>query len=79
MELTKYLQNATKIQDLTCSSEAMLLCLQLLQDVVYGFRYAGLAVLFVVPEFRYREAAASVVLIDLQQCGRPPLLAVPSR
>jgi len=41
----------------------------LLQDVVYGFRYAGLAILFVVPEFRYREAATSVVLIDLQQCS----------
>ena len=36
--------------------------------MLYYFGYVCLPVLFVVPEFRYHIAAASVVLIDLQQC-----------
>lgn len=43
------------------------LCFPLLQDVLYGFSDVGLTILFVVPDFRYHVAAASVVLVDLQQ------------
>ena len=44
--------------------------------MLYGFGYACLPVLFVVPEFRYHVAAASVVLIDLQQCCSHSLVDV---